>query len=818
MTSLLLDIRYAARLLLRNAGVSTLAGTTLALAIGAATAIFSVVYGVLLRPLPYQDPSRLAAVWEVNHRGTHSRVADPNFDDFRTGNRSFVSMAKYAGFESAVVGPVEPTLSPMAVVSRDFFRTLGVDPVIGRTFSADDAQLGATPTAVVSHAYWVNHLGSNPELGPLHLRIRSRVHTIIGVMPSGFAFPAKTDIWVPAELDAPNTSRTSHNFSVLGRLTPGATLEQARADLQTVARGIIRTSKEQGDYLMTDADVVSLQASLTSRVGSTLYILLGAVGFLLLVACANVTNLLLSQATARGREVAVRQALGAGRPRLVRQFVIESLLLVFASTAAGLLFGRLILGALLTIAPPDLPRLDDVSLNWAVLTAACLLTGIVAVALGLITSTRATRRDPRAALGEGGRGQAGTRAQQRLGRAIVTAQVAITMVLLVGAGLLGRSLLKVLSVNPGFRTDHILAMDLTMPFAPDAAAKAKLSAFYSNVFDRLRAIPAVTDVAAANALPLDGGLPDGLFLLLSPNQEPKASTDIGPLVQQARQNGMTGTADYCAASPNYFRALDIPLVRGRFFADTDGPTTAPVALISESLAKSRWPNRDPLGQTIEFGNMDGDLRLLTVIGIVGDTREYGLDQPAQPTVYVDLLQRPRSSTVVLRSSGDAASVASAARAILHDVAPDVPPRFRTFDEIYATALGARRFNLTLVGAFAVTALVLAIAGVYGVMAYNVTRRRRELGVRMALGATPARVQRSILAQGLMTTGIGVAVGIVGALLLSRTLANLLFEIQPNDMTTFGGLALLLAAVGLAASYVPALRATRIDPIETLRQE
>jgi predicted permease len=818
MTSLVLDVRYAARLLVRHLGVTTLAGLTLALAIGAATAIFSVVYGVLLRPLPYQDPSRLAAVWEVNHRGTHSRVADPNFADFRDHNRTFASVAKYTSYTTAVVGPVEPTRSTLAVVSRAFFRTLGVEPVAGRAFGADDAKQDAAPTAVVSHAYWVNHLGSNPELGRMQLRIEARVYSVIGVMPAGFAFPAKADVWVPAELDRENTSRTSHNFTAFGRLAPGVSIAQARADIQTIARGIIRASTEQGDYLMADADVVSLQDSLTSRVGSTLYILLGAVFFLLLVACANVTNLLLSQASARGREIAVRHALGAGRTRLVRQFVIESLLLVAGSAAAGLLLAWLILGGLLGIVPSDLPRVDDVSLNWGVMAAACVLAAIVAVSLGLITSTRATRHDPRMALGEGGRGQAGTQAQHRLGRAIVTAQVAITMVLLIGAGLLGRSLMKVLSVDPGFRTDHVVAMDLPVPEVQTEADIPKLSAFYSSLFDRLRGIPSITDVAAANALPLDGGLPDGQFLVLPPSQEPKSRADFGPLRRQALLNGTASTADYCAASPDYFHALGIPLRKGRLFADTDGPTAGHVALITESLARTTWPGRDPIGQTIEFGNMDGILKLLTIVGVVGDTHEYGLDQAAQPTVYVNLLQRPRPATVVLRGNGDPAAIATAARAILHEVAPDVPPRFRTLDEIYATSLGARRFNLTLVGAFAVTALVLAVAGVYGVMAYNVSRRRREIGVRMALGATPARVQRGVLAQGLVTTVAGVVVGVAGAFALSRTLASLLFDIQPHDVTTFVGVAALLSAIGAAASYVPAMRATRVDPIETLRQE
>jgi putative ABC transport system permease protein len=819
MTSLILDIRHAARLLRRSLGVTALAALTLALAIGSATAIFSVVYGVLLRPLPYPESDRLMAVWEVNHRGTHSRVADPNFADFRDRGRTFATMAGYTSGITAVSGASEPTRTAVATVSRDFFRTLGVEPEHGRVFSADETRPDATPAVVVSHSYWRQYLQSTADLSSAHLRIDDRVFTIIGVMPPGFQFPARAELWIPWELNAPHASRTSHNLSVIGRLATSSTVAQASADLNTIARGIIRVSNEQGDYLMTGADVVSLRSSLTSRVGSTLYILLGAVGFLLLVACANVTNLLLSQASARARELAIRHALGAGRRRLVRQFVIEAMLLVTASSLAGLTLAWAGLHALLAAAPADLPRLDDVSMNWTVMGFATMLSALVAVSLGLITAARATRHDPREGLGEGGRGQAGSQAQQRLGRAIVGAQVAITVVLLVGATLLGRSLLRVLSVDPGFRTDHIITMDLTLPSAdgPEIAdAKAKLSTFYADLFDRLRAIPAVTDVGAANAVPMDGGLPDGMFMVLSPAETPKKMDDLGALFHQKER---TGSADYCAASPEYFRALGIPLVRGRLFDDGDGPARNPVALISESLARTRWPGQDPIGRTVEFGNMDGDLRLLTIVGIVGDTREYGLEKAPEPTLYVNLLQRPRSdTTVVMRSNADPRTIMVAARAVLHDLAPNVPPRFRTFAEIYDASLGARNFNLTLVAAFAGTALLLAIAGVYGVMAYNVSRRRREIGVRMALGATPGDVRQIVLGQGLLTTVSGVAVGLAGALALSRTLTSLLFEIRPTDPTTFIGVAALLVVVGAAASYLPARRAMGVNPIETLRQD
>ncbi|HZW73909.1 MAG TPA: ABC transporter permease, partial [Caldimonas sp.] len=400
----------------------------------------------------------------------------------------------------------------------------------------------------------------------------------------------------------------------------------------------------------------------------------------------------------------------------MRQFIAEAFVLLAIGCLAGLVVASLGISALLALAPPDLPRLDEVTLNPAVLGFAMGLSAIVAIGLGLITAARATRRDPRDTLGDSSRGQVGA-SSQRVGRAIVAAQIAITVVLLVGAALLGRSLLRVLSVDPGFRTDGIVAMDLGLPDSEDPAVKARLSVFYADAFDRLRAIPGVQEVAAANAVPLDGGLPDGMFLVVSPQEMPARMDDLIPLFQQKER---TGTADYCAVSPGYFHVLGIPLVRGRLFDDRDQPGQPHVAVISESLVRSRWPGEDPIGRTVEFGNMDGALQLLTIVGIVGDTHEYGLEQPARPTMYVNLMQRPRfTTTVVMRSNADPRTITNAARGVLHDLAPEVPPRFRTFAQIYSASLGSRRFILTLVGVFAATALILAVAGIYGVMAYNV---------------------------------------------------------------------------------------------------
>src|SRR3954470_2083179 len=511
MTSLLVDLRHACRVLVKNRAATIVAVFTLALAIGATTAIFTVVYGVLLRPLPYAQPDRLMAIWEVNHRGTYSRLADPNFDDFRDRNHTFSAMAKYTQWVTSVAGTAEPSRATVARVSRDFFKVLALQPVLGRGITADDARVGAAPVAVVSHRYWTQALGSAASISDIRLRIENGVYSVVGVMPAGFEFPANTDLWMPAELDAENTSRTSHNYFGIGRLRDGVDVRQGTADLSVIATDMIRSSAGQGDSLLADAAAVSLQSSLTRRVGSTLYVLLGAVFFLLLIACANVTNLLLAQAAARQRELAIRHALGAARGRLVSQFVTEALVLLAISCSCGLLIAWFGTNALLSMAPPDLPRLEEVSLNWMVMTFAIALSATVAVALGLITAMRASRRDPRDTLADGARGQAGGASSQRIGRMLVAAQVAMTVVLLVGASLLGRSLLRVLSIDPGFRTEGIVAMDLALPYSDDPDATARLIPFYSDLLDRLRAIPGVQEFGVASAVPLAVGLPDGLF-------------------------------------------------------------------------------------------------------------------------------------------------------------------------------------------------------------------------------------------------------------------------------------------------------------------
>ena len=619
------------------------------------------------------------------------------------------------------------------------------------------------------------------------------------------------DLWLPADLEGENPSRTSHNYSAVGRLRDGVTVAQANGEISAIARRIRETSSEQGDYLLKDGMVLPLQDSITGKARTPLLVLLGAVGFLLLVACANVANLLLAQASARERELAIRSALGAARGRLIRQFLTEAFLLSLAGGGLGVLGALGGVAGLVALAPENLPRLESVSISIPVLVFAFLLSTAVAAGLGAFTAARATSEDPREGLAEGGRGQAGSQGSQRVGQIVVAAQIAITLVLVIGAGLLGRSLMKVLEVNPGFRVDKIVAMDVSLPWVEDPKAKAGQGIFFANLIDRLKQIPGVRKVGATSVLPMvEGGLPDGMFLLMSQNEVPKTMDGFGALFQQKER---LGSADFCVATDGYFQVLGIPLIRGRIFDEHDGADSPHVAVISESLARERWPKQDPIGHTIEFGNMDGDLRLLTIVGIVGDTHEYGLDAPPRPTVYVNLFQRPRAAvTLAMLSDADTGSVSSAARGILQGLDPEIPVKFQTFSQVYSASLGSRRFNVILIGFFGITALLLATAGVFGVMAYSVSRRTREIGVRIALGAGSDDVLKMILSQGMRTIFIGVAIGIIGSVALTRTVESLLFGVTATDPLTFGGVTLLLVGAALLACYLPARRATRVDPL------
>ncbi len=833
MRNLIQDLRYGIRMLAKNPGFTAVAALTLALGIGANATVFSVVYGVLLRPLPYPKPDQIVELREINDKGGQMNFADPNFEDIHSQNHSLQGVAEYRALLRSVSGGAEPTRTVVASVSRDFLPVMGVQPVLGRGFAPEDQRMGATPVALVSYGYWKQYLGGTINFSAAKLKVENQLFSVIGVLPQGFRFPLESDIWIPRELFERLPSRSAHNWRVVARLREGVPLSQARGELSGISR---RLKQQYGqDTMMMDVAVSPLRDAMTGHVRRALLILLGAVVFLLLVACANVVNLLLAQATARERELAIRSALGAGRSRLVRQFLTEGFMLFVTGGVLGVFVAFWGLDALLAIAPSNLPRLQDVSINLPVLFFALAVSVVVAVGMGIFTALRATSGDVQGALVERGQGHTGTLRSHQLGRVIVAAQLAITLILLVGAGLLGRSLPRVLSVDPGFRTERVVTMDIALPIAYKDTDRVPRVQFLNELLARLRTIPGVQEAGGAGRLPLTGTLSDGTFIVMNAqdnlsrtlkelermNPQDRLPRMTRELQRLFRDSTRTGYAEYCPSSEGYFRALGIPLLRGRLFDDRDTLDTPHVALISQSLGRQKWPNQDPLGQTIEFGNMDGDLRLLTVVGVVGDVHADSLEAPAPSIVYVNYRQRPQATwrfSVVLRTDREPSVVIPAAREIVRNLDPNIPPNLSTFTQVFSGSLKTRRFTLILVGVFAATALLLAVAGIYGVMAYSVARRTHEIGVRMALGARAGDVARLVLGQGMFTAGVGVAIGVCGSVVLTRTMESLLFGVTPTDPVTFAGVTILLTSVALLACYIPARRATKVDPMVALRYE
>ncbi len=839
MTGIIQDLRYALRQFRKSSGFSAVAIGTLALGIGASTAIFSVVYGVLLRSLPYYKPDRIVQMWEVNSSGGHVRFADPNFEDLHAQAHSLQGIAEMYSIEAAVSVGEEPDRINVAHVSKDFFSVMGVQSVIGRLFAPEELHFGAAPTALVSYSYWKLHVHEARDLGAVNVTVSNNPVSIVGVLPPGFAFPDNSQVWLARETDVRLPSRSAHNWEVVARLRDGASLDQARAEVSAVAHRLFQQYGSE-DMTMVDAAVLQLREALTIEVKPALLVLLGVASLLLLVASANVMNLSLAQASARAGELAIRSALGVSRWRLVRQFLAEALLLSLLGSCLGVISAYFGVRGLRALAPGSIPGLNDISLNAPVLWFALGLAVVLAAGLGVLTALRATSSNLQSTLAAG-RTQASTVRSQRAGRVIVAGQVAITLTLLVGAGLLGRSMLRVLSVHPGFETQHVLTIDLKLPDL-DAQMMPQRVQFLDQLISRFRTLPGVREVGGTNTLPLTSGPEDGNFAILNTQGLSPAQRDLidrsahispekaGPAYlneftkffdQRFSDAEHTGNADYVVASEGYFQSLGIPLLRGRLFNDADGPNAPHVAVISESTARQKWPNQNPIGQTIEFGNMDGDLRPLTIVGIVGEVRARTLESAPRPTIYVNYRQRPRATSqfsIVLPTSSDAAAVFAAARRVIAQLDPTVPPRFNTLHEIFSESLNSRRFNLLLIGVFAGTALLLAIAGVCGVLAYSVAQRTREIGVRIAMGASTANILKMVLRQGLITAVVGISIGLLGSFLLTRFMRSLLFEVGPGDPITLAGVALLLMLATMLASYIPARRAAKVDPMVALRYE
>jgi putative ABC transport system permease protein len=813
METLKRDLRYVLRSLVRTPGFFIVTVLTLALGIGAATAIFSVVNGVVLQPLPYPSSERIVQLFQVDKDGQTMSVSEPNFNDWKAQTRAFDAMATWRAGIVTVNGLNEPFRALSASVTREFFDVLAMKPQLGRTFIDEELRNGAPPSAVVSYSFWQNRLGGANPLGKT-FKFGTQLVTIVGVMPAAMNYPAGAEIWMPHELDRPNPSRTSHGWRVIGRVKSSVSVEQALQDLSAVSK---RLKQQYGDQTwMADATLTTLHEQLVGKVRTTLFVLLGASAFLLLIACANVVNLLVARMTIRRAEIGLRLALGASRGRLARQFLTESGVLSISGAVGGVVLAAGGVKLLVAIQAGKLPRADEISVNWPAMAFALMVAIIASIALGLFTAWQATGGDIREALSASQRTQAGSGSAAGVRRTLVVTQMALTVVLLVGAGLLVRSFMRLTELDPGYRTQQAVVLTAQIPYEPGAEGVQRRLAFYHDVMSRLRAVPGVREVGATSGAPLIGGGADGMYIILTRADEPLNMADLPRL---RRDESRSGQANYLVVDGNYFAAMGIPLVAGRHFTQGDTPDAPHVAVVSASLAKQKWPNQSAIGKFIQYGNMDGDLRPFTVVGVVGDVRDQNLAVEPSPTFYAFMPQRVQSARdlhVVIQTAGDPTSVIASARTIVRDLRPEVSPVIRTIETLIATSVADRRFVLLLVTVFGGAALVLATLGVYSVISYLVTQRRQEIGVRIALGAQRGDVLSLVLRQGASLALIGIAVGAVGALFLTRLLKGLVFGISTTDPIAFGAVVLLLASVAIIASWLPAQRATKVDPMKVLR--
>lgn len=812
MQRLTLDFRRAWRFHRKNPRTSLIAIATLALGIGAATAVFTVIDGVLLEPLPYVEPDRILRLWQRNDEGGLSNFSDPNFADLKERSRSFSALSQYSSQVVSVAGGTTPARARAAAVSDGFLDVFAVTPENGRDFATEELRPGGRPAVLVSHGLWQRLLGSAENLGALSLRFEEQVYSVVGVLPPGFSFPGQTELWIPREQLPLLPSRTAHNWRVVGRLQEGVGLERARQEASAIAAAIRQEFTD--DNWITGAHLVPLKEELVGRSRQALLVLLGAVGFLLLVACTNVVNLLLARAASRRSELALSSALGATRWDLVRPFLFESLLLVLVGGGLGVLAASLGVRALLALEPGTLPRISEIRMSLPVLFFALALSAVTAIGLAVVTSWRALSWNAAAVLHEGSK-RAGSFSSQRFRSLLVVSQLALTLVLLVGAGLLGRSLWKLLDVDPGFETENRLVVDLSFPSTGSDEGAIRLGQRQSELLARLRALPGVERTGGIDALPLSSGRRNGLFIEMSTHDTPQLESLRELFADEAR----VGEAEYRAATVGYFEAMGIPLLTGRVFEGGDDASSPHVAVVSQSLVDRKWPGEDGLGKLIEFGNMDGDLRVLTVVGVVGDLRHSALDAAALPTIYTHALQRPPSSlAVVLLGTGRPELLADPVRRTVRELFPDLPPRVRTLEAVKLGTVADRRFQLILLCVFGAAGLLLAIMGLYGVTAYEVSQRTRELGVRVALGARQNDVLRLVLGDGLRRVALGVLFGALTSFALGRVLKGLLFEVSPTDPILLVGLALTMTVVALLACASPARSATRVDPWVALRHE
>jgi len=809
MSTLFSDLKYAIRMMLAAPRVTAAALLSLALGIGATAAIFTVVNAIMLRPLRFVEPDRLVAVWETSPDNNRRWVAPANFLDWRRDARSFVQLAAYGWYSVNLTGRDRPERLRAASVSGNFFATLGVQPALGRTFADAEDAPGAPRVAMLTHGAWQRLFGGDGNALGRTLVLDGHPYTLVGILPKAFDFLGPdVEIVTSADRGIPRVfgmvpgdstqNRDVHLLYAVGRLHDGISIEQAQADMAAVMRRLEQAYPEMNKNL--GARVVLLHEDMVAESRTALLLLLAAVGCLLLISCVNVANLLLARAVARQREMGVRVSLGAGRARLIRQVLTETALLGLIGGSIGIGIATWGVDALLALAPEGLPRATEIRVDWTTVIVAALLSVGTALLFGLVPALQAT--SPRllhAAHAETARASE-SRAQRRMQRTLVVSELTVAQVLLAGAGLLIVSFLNVQRVDLGFNPERLLAIELTTPPGKYADPDRKL-AFNRAVLERLAALPGVRSAAATLTMPLRGAINRGLWLLDRPAPPP----------------GQQLTIDFMIVSPGYFRTLGIPLIAGRGFSEQDTPESPRVATISQATARRYWPAGNALGQRVRFGGTE-----VEVVGIVADVRQREPTRAPEPLLYIPLQQdRERWNLIMfaVRTDQDPASLASAARDAVRAVDPEqAVSRIRTIDEIADTLLAGRRFNTVLLSVFSAVALLLAAIGTYGVMAYSVTRRTREIGIRMAVGARPIDVLRMVLTQGARLVAVAVGLGLTGALVTNRLLAQQLFEVSATDPATLTAGAATLCAFALLACYVPARRAMKIEPLQALRED
>jgi predicted permease len=815
------DLRYGLRALRKSPGFATVAILTLALGIGANTAIFSVVHAVLLSPLPYAAPDRLLLIKEIlpDVGPAPVDVSGPDITLIQKLNHVFEGVGGFRVWTYEFSGKGDPQRVTADRVSSDLFEVLGVGPALGRNFSPEEESFGHQ-VVILSYGLWQRRFGAQENILGQTINLDRKPYTVIGVMPQSFVFPlpgmaqgVAADLWVPLGLTKEELADFGDNFSytVLGRLKPGIPPTQADADLQLVAHGVLETYRQLasavhqslGDFRLGMSSI-PLRDEVTGPLKPMLVLLLGAVGFVLLIACVNVANLLMMRSIGRQKEMAVRLAIGAGRFRLLRQFLVEGMLLAFVGGACGVALAVWFKDALVARMPSGIPQFHPIALDWTVLFFSFLLVALAGLAFSILPAWWAARADGSLALQETSRGNSQGPAQQRVRAAFVVVEVALSVMLLIGAGLLVHSFQRLLHTNPGFRPEHVLTASIDLP-PSEYSQDEKIAAFYQQLLDKLQQTPGVIAAGGSSDLPLLGGWTHG-FTAEGYQLPPGTSFSL---------------CHHSVIYRNYLQAMGIPLLRGRYFTDQDGPNSTHVLLVSQSLANTYWPGQNPLGERIKWGPADSHSPWLTVVGVVGDVKQGALDAATDGHTYEPYAQLGEavSLRVVLRGSGDAAALAGELRASVHSLDPQLAlGSVRTMDQVISGSTASRRFILALVASFAALALLLAAVGIYAVLAYSVARRTHEIGVRVALGAKRADVLRLVLGQSLSVTLIGIVFGITGALALTHFLQSLLYEVRPTDPLTFATVLLLLLGVALAASYLPARRATRVDPLVALRYE